>query len=684
MPARTSQPELAQQTEVAALRAENQRLRAVLDAVAQTNATLDTDVALDAILDAAQQVFGADRCLILLASPHSNHRSVRRSRGLSAAYRRHLTTGHVAVQKLLEQGQVLNVYDLLTDSPVPLSDEVLELVRGEGIRGCAAFGLWDGDHGIGALVLYFNQPHRLSPGELELADIFARQAARSLVHAQDFELLDQMRALRAQSEQRLQAILDRIRDLVIVWNPEMEILVANANAQRFLKEMGADEDPSRLGECLPPPGNCPVHQVFRDGQSVVGCEVGIGESVYAVDCHPLHDSSTGELLAVVQHARDITAQHLLQKELAYREEHVRQAMEMAPVGIVQLGVPDGEVLRANRLMGHWCEHNPDDMIGHSFAQCLPEDERERFSETWREVIATGSSYLEVVHFGPPDNRVPVSLTLGRLQYTNGDQQVQCIVKDIRRRQRLQAQLIEQEKLAAIGQLASGVAHELRNPINIIGGALFDLDEILESDDPDVQEDLSIARDEILRVQEIINNVLDFARGNSVERDWVDLGALLKQTVALLRKSVAARDVELHLDLGDAPAVWANPSAMRQVALNLITNSYQATSDGGRIGIQLEPAGPERVRFSISDTGSGIPKDQLSHIFNPFFTTKAPGQGTGLGLSIVYSTIREHGGTIEVDSEPGHGTTFRIELPRRAEAQAAENVTPLVAAADELL
>ncbi|MBI2298983.1 MAG: HAMP domain-containing histidine kinase [Armatimonadetes bacterium] len=228
-----------------------------------------------------------------------------------------------------------------------------------------------------------------------------------------------------------------------------------------------------------------------------------------------------------------------------------------------------------------------------------------------------------------------------------------------------------------------MAHEIRNPLNIIGSALYDLDEILRSDDPEVREDLTIARDEIARVQEIINAVLDFARSGSSEREWFDLRQLVEQTVALLRKSMATRDVELDLELGHVPPIHAERGGLRQVALNLLTNSFQATPDGGRIGIRLWQADDDVVALSISDTGQGIPAEQISRIFNPFYTTKAPGEGTGLGLSIVYTTIQRHGGQIHVESTPGHGTTFHIRLPRES-ADEPVPPTPLTAAAEELL
>lgn len=672
----------------AALQAENLRLRAVIAAVARINGARDVDAALDAVLDAAKDVFGADRGLILLAAPGSNQRTIRRVRGLSDAYVTHLTSGHVPVQKLIEERGILSVRDMLEAPPIPVPEALLDLIRREGFRGVTAAALQHADQMIGALVMYYSEPHRMSDSDQELARLFAGLAAQALIQAHDFELVNQLRTEREESEQRLQAILDRIRDMVIVWSPEMEVLVANRAATEFLHNIGADADPTVLAKYLPEPSNCPMHQVFRSGMPVVGCEVMIDDQVFAIDCHPLRDEATGDLLAVVEHCREVTANHRLQRELADNERRMRVAMETAPVGILDVLLPGGVIVRANNKFAGFCGRTVEDLLGQSFYHLFAPADRAALEAGWEECRQHGEAVIETVRLpqpGPGGDSLPVSVTFGRFAYSDGELHGHLVIKDVSRRLKLQAQLVEQEKLAAIGELASGVAHELRNPIGIIASALYDLEELIETTDPDILEDLTIARDEIQRVQEIINNVLDFARSSQAEREWVELGQLLNQTAALLRKSLAARDVELALELQPVTEIWAHRGGLRQMALNLITNAYQATPDGGRVSITLEPLDGERVQLSVSDTGPGIAPEVKARIFNPFFTTKAPGQGTGLGLSIVHTIVQDHGGSIDVDSAPGDGATFTVILPRRAEPSPdRDRTTPLVDAADELL
>jgi signal transduction histidine kinase len=301
------------------------------------------------------------------------------------------------------------------------------------------------------------------------------------------------------------------------------------------------------------------------------------------------------------------------------------------------------------------------------------------SAHWEVELPSGRKHLE---------------TYGRAIVVEGhvNQYILLIFEDHTDRQRLQLQLVQSEKLAAIGQLAAGIAHEIRNPLATIYNALFDLSEILVDPGPDAAEDIEISMEEIKRVQEIINNLLDFARESERSTGRVDLNDMLRRTMRLVQHDLTNKGIETELELADVPAVAINGNALKQVLINLVTNAAQAMSHGGRLilrtrrlshtdaGMEAVPDSPadsgeyrldppsypitrrEFVLFEITDTGTGIPAAILPNIFNPFFTTKEPGSGTGLGLSVVHSLIQDAGGAISVQSVEGRGTTFRIELP----------------------
>jgi polar amino acid transport system substrate-binding protein len=244
----------------------------------------------------------------------------------------------------------------------------------------------------------------------------------------------------------------------------------------------------------------------------------------------------------------------------------------------------------------------------------------------------------------------------------GQQTIQGIYVDVSDRKNLESQLIQSEKLAAIGQLAAGIAHELRNPLGIIMNALYDLSEILPLDNPEVREDLQIAKDEIVRAQEIITNLLEFSRDSGAEMEEVNLNDLLRKTLQLMRKYLQTHNVKVVTAFGKVGTCLANQNALRQVFLNLITNAVQAMPQGGELRLRTQRKADRTVLIEFIDTGVGIPEHHLKSIFNPFFTTKEPGQGTGLGLSVVHSVIKRYQGNITVQSKPKIGTTFLIELP----------------------
>jgi two-component system NtrC family sensor kinase len=193
-------------------------------------------------------------------------------------------------------------------------------------------------------------------------------------------------------------------------------------------------------------------------------------------------------------------------------------------------------------------------------------------------------------------------------------------------------------------------------------ALYDLSEIVDGGNSEVREDLKIAREEMDRVQAIINNLLEFSRASSVDLEPVDVNDLVRKTLLLMNKYLQSGDVRVQTDFAATGLCSANENALRQIFLNLITNAVQAMPHGGELRIRTSLVPPNRMRLEFSDTGVGIPEQQLKDIFNPFYTTKSPGQGTGLGLSVVHSVVRRYRGEIRVASTPNVGTTFTIEFP----------------------
>ncbi|MGA2516912.1 MAG: ATP-binding protein [Thermodesulfobacteriota bacterium] len=239
-------------------------------------------------------------------------------------------------------------------------------------------------------------------------------------------------------------------------------------------------------------------------------------------------------------------------------------------------------------------------------------------------------------------------------------------KDITEQQRLQEQLIQSEKLAGIGVLASGVAHEINNPLSgIIGMAEI----ALEEEDPSKKKGYLM---DILecgqRIQEIVKGLRSYSRAAKKEElSRVDLNGILEESLKMVQLAVKASSAEVIKDFQCVEKIQANVGEIQQVFTNLITNAFQAIDGkGGKLGLSTRST-DDSVEVKVSDNGKGIPHKYLNQIFDPFFTTKNPGEGTGLGLNIVYRIVSKYEGTIDVESNERIGTTFTIKFPiRRAE------------------
>lgn len=234
-----------------------------------------------------------------------------------------------------------------------------------------------------------------------------------------------------------------------------------------------------------------------------------------------------------------------------------------------------------------------------------------------------------------------------------------------REQRLQVatrqQIGRSEKLASIGRLAAGIAHEINNPLTGVLTLAHLLREKANMDEQDLQ-DLDMIILETTRTSEIVRGLLDFARERPARKDRLDLNDAVQRTVRLLRGQKPFRKIEIVLDLGDhLPDIDGDVNQLQQVLVNLALNSSAAMPDGGTLSIRTFADGG-LVLMRVADTGCGIKPEHLDKIFDPFFTTKPVGEGTGLGLSVSYGIVEQHGGTIEVESEPGKGTVFTLAFP----------------------
>src|SRR2546422_2050157 len=261
-------------------------------------------------------------------------------------------------------------------------------------------------------------------------------------------------------------------------------------------------------------------------------------------------------------------------------------------------------------------------------------------------------------------RRALRVNAARIPGATTEQSTVVLVEDVTEQQALETQLVQSEKLAAVGQLVSGVAHELNNPLTSIAGLsefLLEQKELASKD----RGHLRVIHEQAERAGRIVRNLLTFARKGPAEQGRVNLNDVIQRTVLLMAHDLKLKDITVEKVLPTIPEILGDRHALQQAVLNLLNNAAQAVAEnkpGRRRLICVNTWFDQRVRMRVSDSGPGIPDEVVPQLFTPFFTTKEPGQGTGLGLSITYSIVEAHGGRISVERPPDGGAAFLVDLP----------------------
>jgi len=383
-----------------------------------------------------------------------------------------------------------------------------------------------------------------------------------------------------------------------------------------------------------------------------------------MSAHLVRDES-GNPLYLTASVLDITERRKMEEALRHSEERFRELAELLPETVFETD-REGKLTFANRnaleVFGY-SQKDIDDGL-YSFQMLVPED-RERARENLQKILNSegmlggieytalrkdGSTFPAIIYSSPIIRENEVTGTRG-------------ILTDVSAHKKIQEQLILTDRLASLGELASGIAHELNNPLtSIIGFSEL----LLSKDVPDhVKEDLKVINKEALRTAGIVKNLLAFARKHPETKEPVNINDVIQQVLELRSYEQKVHNIEVDAQLApDLPKVMANAFQLQQVFLNIIINAeyFMIEAHGkGLLTITTERMG-NMVWATFTDDGPGIAKENLQRVFNPFFTTKEVGKGTGLGLSICHGIVTEHGGRIYVESELGKGATFIVELP----------------------
>jgi len=357
-------------------------------------------------------------------------------------------------------------------------------------------------------------------------------------------------------------------------------------------------------------------------------------------------------------------------ELETFQRFFRQILEDLPQGVCALG-PDTDVVIWNRAMARLTGIERGDTVGlpvagvaapwgsllGAFARGTLNREEQRITMSSRErFLQLHKSQLEAT--ASPDAPLSSNLAGGQV----------IVVEDLTEAKSLQAQLAHQDRLASVGRLAAGVAHEIGNPLTGIACVAQNL--VYETDPKAIEERAELIVEQTRRIDRIVQSLVSFSHAGaetlpvraSPAAAPFELSGAVEEAVQLVRLSRQARKVECENLCGDGLLIAGDRQQLIQVFVNLLTNACDASASGDRVEVS---AAVENgfTRVDVKDTGEGIPDDVRDRIFDPFFTTKVPGEGTGLGLSLVYSIVREHRGSVEVKSAAGAGTTMSVLLPR---------------------
>jgi PAS domain S-box-containing protein len=367
------------------------------------------------------------------------------------------------------------------------------------------------------------------------------------------------------------------------------------------------------------------------------------------------------LSTVATNASVVLANSRLYEMVRRSEEEWEIAFDALAEGLAVVG-PTGAILRANRALASIAELPESELVGRSFADLLPgaSEAVEQLVQAAYRRERTAPLVVRLEH----NNRV-LRLTAAPLTGAEPGSAV-ILVEDVTEQRLLEAQIIQNDKMASIGQLVSGVAHELNNPLTSIAG----LAELLLERPPHPElprEHLRVIHDQAERAGRIVRNLLTFARKGVPEQTAVDLNDVVARTSLLIVYELQLHSIDLQSELSPDPVVvLGDRYELQQVLLNLVTNAVQAVGgleEGRPRGITLstERSDGDAV-LRVRDTGPGVPKDLAPYLFTPFFTTKAPGEGTGLGLSLSYGLVKAHGGTLTYDPPTEGGAEFRVTLP----------------------
>lgn len=419
---------------------------------------------------------------------------------------------------------------------------------------------------------------------------------------------------------------------------------------------------------------CPLVKTFEDGKTHTSEESGINKdgtrSFWRVRTSPVKNAE-GDVVAAMELCLDVTQMKFLEDEVRKSEKKYRTIFQTIPNPVFVLDEKTLDILDCNDLIKAVYGFEKEEILGTSFCSLFEEDEREQYA---REI--KGSNNLNQIRQIRKDGKaIYVNISISSSEY-NERKVFLLTASDITLKLIAEQHLIQASKMATLGEMATGVAHELNQPLSVIKTASNFILKKVQKKEPiedEIIETLATEMDNhVDRASNIINHMREFGRQSDAKRVEVQINEAIEKALGIFSKQLELRQIELVMDLEeDLPPIKADSNRLEQVFINLLTNARDAIEAKGKSAVYQR--GEKRISLKTSvkkgmicievqDTGTGIPEAVRERIFDPFFTTKNAGKGTGLGLSISYGIIREYEGTIKVESQEDEGSTFILEFP----------------------
>ncbi len=523
-----------------------------------------------------------------------------------------------------------------------------------------------------------NEIQRRLPKGAKLIDHTFAHVFWDLVNAQAAQKrqLDEKTELERKLEKErryIQSLFDSIPDLVIVLDRDKTVLRTNARFTEFTGISSSEAAGKKCYEvfkntalaidCLST--SCPFEKVFSTGVAgnFVHQAVSPEEAFWEVAQTPIKNEE-GEIEKIVETWHRITEKVMLRREIEHAEERFRRFIDAANdhINIKDL---EGRYVVVNEATAKAYNRKQEDFIGKKAEEILPRGIAMIVNHHDQEVIRRNRhfTYEEVFDIEGRDRHFH-TVRFPLPDYKGDPIGVCTIARDISMRKQLQDQLVQSAKLAAVGKLAAGVAHEINNPLT---GILAFSDDMLDEVDEDhvFHKDLQVIIRETLRCREIVRNLLDFARQDAPQFEEIHLDDIVEQTLSLVERLPRFKDIVIEKNPGaGVPKVQVDPRQIQQVVLNLMLNAVDAMENKGKIILTTEyDRKHDQCIILVEDTGPGIPENLIDKVFEPFFSSKGT---SGLGLAVSWGIVERHRGVIEVDTAESGGAIFRIILPAHTE------------------